>query len=221
MLMAAERRAIVHFGEAMVRAGLTTGTGGNLSCRGRDRELVAISPSGVPYAELTPAEVAVIDRDGRQLEGDAKPSSEMGFHLALYRNRNDIGGIVHTHSAYATTLACLNCEIPAVHYLVGFAGSKVPVAPYATFGSEALADSVRQTMGTQYNAVLLANHGLVAVGDDLSRAFDIAEEIEFVARVFCQAKAIGDPVVLGDEEMQRVIEKFKSYGRRDGFPPQG
>jgi L-fuculose-phosphate aldolase len=163
-------------------------------------------------------DVAVVDLAGQRVAGDRKPSSEIGFHLALYNHREDIGGIVHTHSVYATTLACLNWEIPPVHYLVGFAGTKVPVAPYATFGTEALAHNVRQTLGTRYHAALLANHGLVAVGSDLSRAFDTAEEIEFVARVYCQTKAIGNPVVLGDEEMQRVIEKFKTYGRQDNAP---
>ena len=215
MLMETERRAIVRYGQAMVHAGLTTGTGGNLSCRAQDRDWVAISPSGVPYADMLPQDVVILDLEGQSVAGGHRPSSELGFHLALYRHRPDVGGIVHTHSVYATTLACLNCEIPPVHYLVGFAGPKVPVAPYATFGTEALARNVRDTMGTRYNAVLLANHGLVAVGHDLSKAFDIAEEIEFVARVFCQAKAIGDPISLSEAEMGRVIEKFKCYGRRD------
>ena len=215
MVMEAERAAVVRYGRAMVDAGLTTGTGGNVSCRSADGDLVAISPSGVPYGELEPREVVVVDLAGERVEGDCKPSSELGFHLALYRHRADVGGVVHTHTVYATTLACLNWELPAVHYLVGFAGQKVPVAPYATFGSEALARHVRDTMGSAYNAVLLANHGLVAVGADLSRAFDTAEEIEFVARVFCQAKAIGDPVTLDAAEMRRVIEKFKTYGRQE------
>lgn len=218
MLMETQRRAIVRYGAAMIRSGLTTGTGGNLSCLDRDHDLVAISPSGVPYDDLKPRDVVVVDRSGRWLEGDGQPSSEMGFHLALYQERDDIGGIVHTHSVYATTLACLNWEIPPVHYLVGFAGPKVPVVPYATFGSAELAGNIRETMGKRYNAALLANHGLVAVGADLTRAFDTAEEIELVARVFCQAKSIGEPVVLGEAEMQRVIEKFKTYGRRDTAP---
>jgi L-fuculose-phosphate aldolase len=215
MLMEAERAAVVRYGRAMVASGLTTGTGGNLSCRDRGRDLVLISPSGVPYAEMTPGDVVVVDMDGQRVEGGGMPSSELGFHLALYRHREDVGGVVHTHSVYATTLACLNWEIPPVHYLVGFAGHKVPVAPYATFGTDDLARNVRDTMGSRYQAVLLANHGLVAVGTDLSRAFDTAEEIEFVARVFCQAKAIGEPAMLGEDEMRRVIDKFKTYGRKD------
>lgn len=215
MLLEEERQAVVGFGKDMVQAGLTTGTGGNLSCCERGRGLMAISPSGVPYDALKPQDVVVVDLAGNLVDGGLKPSSEIGFHLALYNHRADIGGIVHTHSVYATTLACLHREIPPIHYLVGFAGLKVPVAPYATFGTDALAHNVRQTMGAHYNAVLLANHGLVAVGADLPRAFATAEEVEFVARVFCQAKAIGDPVALGDDEMMRVIEKFKTYGKQD------
>lgn len=215
MVLEEERQAIVDFGRLMVRAGLTTGTGGNLSCCDRGRGLMAISPSGVPYDALRPRDVVVADLDGIIVDGDLKPSSEIGFHLALYHHRAAIGAIVHTHSVYATTLACLHLELPPIHYLVGFAGHKVPVAPYATFGTDALAQNICQTMGAGDHAVLLANHGLVTVGADLTEAFNTAEEIEFVARVFCQAKAIGDPVTLEDDEMTRVIKKFKTYGKQD------
>jgi L-fuculose-phosphate aldolase len=220
MIMEAQRRAVVTYGVAMLRTALTTGTGGNLSCCDQDRGWVAISPSGVPYDVLRPQDVVVVDLEGDVVEGLLKPSSEIAFHLTLYRHRPDVGGVVHTHSAYATTLACLQREIPPVHYLVGFAGAKVPVAPYATFGTEALARNVQQTMGAHYNAALLANHGLVAVGTDLPKAFGTAETIEFVARLYCQSLAIGDPVALNDEEMTRVIAKFAAYGKQDAGPPR-
>jgi L-fuculose-phosphate aldolase len=216
MILTAQRQAVVDYGLTMVRTGLTTGTGGNLSCCERDRGWIAISPSGVPYDVLKPEDVVVVDLDGNVVDGLLKPSSEIGFHLALYRHRSDIGGVVHTHSVYATTLACLQREIPPVHYLVGFAGAKVPVAPYATYGTEALARNIQQTMGARYNAALLANHGLVAVGTDLPKAFGTAETIEFVARLYCQSLAIGDPVVLDDDEMTQVIAKFETYGKQDG-----
>jgi L-fuculose-phosphate aldolase len=109
-------------------------------------------------------------------------------------------------------MACLGWEIPAVHYLVGFSGQKVPLAPYATFGTSQLAENLVSAIGN-YNAVLLANHGLVTVGPTLSRAFAVAEEIELVARVYYQARSIGEPVVLDEQEMNRVIEKFKDYGQ--------
>ncbi|MBL0713199.1 MAG: L-fuculose-phosphate aldolase [Desulfosarcina sp.] len=220
MLLAEERQMIVDGGKAMVRAGLTAGTGGNLSLICRRRGLIAISPSGLAYAAMRPQDVVLVDPEGHTVEGAFKPSSELGFHLILYHRRPAVGAVVHTHSVYATTLACLGWEIPAVHYLVGFAGHKVPVAPYATFGTDALAASVAATLGTDYNAVLLANHGLVAVGDDLKAAFNTAEEVEFVARVFYQARCVGHPVVLSDREMDAVIAKFKTYGCPQDHPTE-
>ena len=221
MLLAAERQAVVDGGRAMVRAGLTKGTGGNLSQICRRRGLVAISPSGLDYAVMQPADVALVDLDGLTVEGAYKPSSELGFHLALYRQRPAVGAVVHTHSVYATTLACLGWELPAVHYLVGFAGHKVPVAPYATFGTDELAANVAVTMGHHFNAVLLANHGLVAVGGDVPAALNTAEEVEFVARIYYQTKCAGTPVLLPDKEMDVVIEKFKTYGRaQPGVDPK-
>jgi L-fuculose-phosphate aldolase len=213
MRLANERRAIVDAGNAMVRAGLTAGTGGNLSMICRRREMVAISPSGVAYADMQPPDVVLVDLEGRIVDGDFAPSSELGFHLSIYRRRPDVGAVVHTHSIYATTLACLGWELPAVHYLVGFAGHKVPVAPYATFGTQELAVHVAATLGDDFNAALLANHGAVAVGADLQSALNTAEEVEFVARVYYQARCVGSPVLLSDREMDAVIRKFKDYGR--------
>ncbi|MDJ0722248.1 MAG: L-fuculose-phosphate aldolase [Desulfobacterales bacterium] len=213
MLLADERRAVVDGGNAMVRAGLTTGTGGNVSRICRRRGLVAISPSGLEYAAMRPEDVALVDLDGLMVEGGYQPSSELGFHLAIYRRRPDAGAVVHTHSVYATTLACLGWELPAVHYLVGFAGRKVPVAPYATFGTDELAVNVAAALGPDQNAVLLANHGLVAVGADMRAALNTAEEVEFVARVYYQAQCAGTPVILPDREMDVVIAKFKTYGK--------
>ncbi|ABL00148.1 L-fuculose-phosphate aldolase [Pelobacter propionicus] len=213
MLLQNEREEIVRFGRKMVSARLTSGTGGNLSVIDRDAGLVAISPSGMEYDETEPADVPVLDLDGVAVTGERKPSSEFGFHLALYHARPDIGAVVHTHSVYATTMACLGWEIPAVHYLVAFSGHKVPLAPYATFGSRELADSVAGSIG-EHNALLLANHGLVAVGPNLATAFAVAEEIELVAQIYYQAKCIGEPVMVPQDEMERVIGKFAVYGQR-------
>jgi L-fuculose-phosphate aldolase len=213
VLLQNEREEIVRFGRKMVSARLTSGTGGNLSVIDRDSGVVAISPSGMEYDETEPADVPLLDLDGVTVTGERKPSSELGFHLALYRTRPDIGAVVHTHSAYATTMACLGWEIPAVHYLVAFSGHKVPLAPYATFGSQELADCVAGSIG-EHNALLLANHGLVTVGPNLATAFAVAEEIELVARIYYQAKCIGEPVIVPRDEMERVIGKFALYGQR-------
>ncbi len=207
-----ERSEIVRFGNKMLSSGLTTGTGGNLSILNREQDLVLISPSGMEYTEMKPEEVVVLHRDGRIRAGLRKPSSEMGFHLALYRKRPDISAVVHTHSVYATTIACLNRELPAVHYLVGFSGKKVPLAPYATFGTEELARNICESIG-DYNAVLMANHGLAAVGSSIGQAFAVAEEIELVARIWFQTQCVGGGKIIDDEEMDRVLEKFKTYGQ--------
>ena len=212
MLLEQERIEVVEFGKKLFKSGLTTGTGGNLSCLDRGGGLMAISPSGIDYDDMAPEDVVVLDMEGRIVEGRLTPSSEKGFHLGLYKKRPDVDAVVHTHSHYATTMACLRLEIPAVHYLVGFCGKKVPVADYATYGTEELAENICAAIG-DHNAVLMANHGLVAVGPDLLRAFCVAEEIEFVARIYYQTLSIGDPVILPEEEMERVIAKFANYGQ--------
>ncbi|MCF8050268.1 MAG: L-fuculose-phosphate aldolase [Desulfobacterales bacterium] len=212
MKLEAQRRAVVQYGKKMLAAGLTTGTGGNLSLRDPETGLIALTPSGVEYPVITEEDVVLLDPEGAVVDGKRKPSSEAGFHLALYKKRADIGAVVHTHSVYATTLACLHWEIPPVHYLIGFAGKKVPLAPYATFGTEALAEKVADGIADG-NAVLLANHGLVAVGVDLASAFSCAEEIELVARIYYQARCAGPPRLIDDAEMDRVIEQFRTYGK--------
>ena len=212
MLLEQERNRIIHFGKKLATSNLTTGTGGNLSIANRKENLAAISPSGIDYFQIRPENVAVVNMAGEIQDGNSKPSSELGFHLELYNTRTDVQAVVHTHSVYASTIACLHWELPAVHYLVGFSGNKVPLAPYATYGTKKLARNVVEGIGS-YNAVLLANHGLVTVGANMDAAFATAEEIEFVARIYYQAKNVGQPVVLPDEEMEIVIEKFKKYGQ--------
>ncbi len=213
MLLEKEREAIVTFGRKLITSQLTTGSGGNLSVMNREANLIAIKPSGVEYFEMQPEDVVVMTPEGRIVEGDKKPSSEVNFHLGLLQARPEIHAVVHTHSVYATTIACLNWELPAVHYLVGYSGNKVPLAPYATFGTQALADHIVAAIG-HYNACLMANHGLVTVGPNLATAFAAAEEIELVARIYYQARCIGNPVILSDEEMAVVGEKFKTYGQK-------
>lgn len=207
-----DKEDVVRYGLKMLAQGLTTGTGGNLSVYDRQAQQVAITPSGMDYDVIRAEDIVVCDIQGRVVEGCGKPSSELGFHLALYRHRKDVNAVVHTHSPFATTLACMHLEIPAVHYLVGFAGSKVPLAPYATFGTPALADAIVSTIA-DYNAVLLANHGLVAAGGNLGAAFTVAEEIEFVARVYYQALAAGEPKCLSTQQMTAALDRFKSYGQ--------
>jgi L-fuculose-phosphate aldolase len=214
MILQKERNAIVAFGKKLLTSGLTAGTGGNLSIANRKKNLIAVTPSGVDYLEMSPEDVVLVGMEGGLIETSKyKPSSELLFHLALYRRRQDIQAVVHTHSVYATTLASLGWEIPPFHYLVAYSGKKVPLASYATFGSEKLARNVAEAIGGN-NAVLMESHGVVTVGATLAKAFEAAEIIEYVARVYYLAKNLGEPAILSDEEMKKVIEKFKGYGRK-------
>lgn len=209
-----ERNSIVEYGKKLITSRLTTGTGGNLSIYNRSEGLIAIKPSGVEYFKMKPEDVVIITPEGEIVEGSLKPSSEFRFHLDLFKHRTDVNAIVHTHQVYATTIACMNWELPAVHYMVGLSGDKVPLAKYATYGTQELSDHIIEAIGS-YNACLMANHGIVAVGSNIDRAFNVAEEIEFVSQLYLQSKSMGDPVILSSDEMANVRKKFSSYGQSD------
>ena len=134
------------------------------------------------------------------------------MHLAVYSARPDVGAVVHTHSVFATTFAVLGEELPAVHYALAWAGRRVRVAPYATYGTPAIATGCVATLGED-GAVLLANHGVVAVGPGLDAALEVAEAVEYTAELCWRARALGTPAILPDEEMDRVADAFGSYGQ--------
>lgn len=213
MQMLEERNAIVEFGRKLITNHLTTGTGGNLSVYNRSEGLIAIKPSAVDYFEMKPEDVPLVSPQGELVEGHLQPSIEIRFHLDLLNYREDINAVVHTHQVNATTIACMNWELPAVHYLVGFSGNKVPLAEYAPIGTQELSDNILDAIGN-FNACLLANHGLVAVGKDLESAFNVAEELELVSKIYIQCKSMGEPKLLTDEEMAVIGEKFKTYGQQ-------
>lgn len=212
MLLFDERCAIVEFGKRLITSHLTTGTGGNLSVYNRSAGLIAIKPSGMNYFEMKPEDIVLLAPDGKVVEGCFSPSIEFRFHLDLLNARDEINAVIHTHQVYATTLACMNWELPAVHYLVGFSGNKVPLAKYAPIGTQELSDHILNSIG-DYNACLMANHGLVTVGKTLEEAFNIAEAIELVSEIYIHAKSMGEPVILSDQEMRIIAEKFKTYGQ--------
>ncbi|AXG09834.1 class II aldolase/adducin family protein [Haloplanus rubicundus] len=214
LLHGAERTAVSDLGRELLAQGLTTGTGGNLSQLCADGETVAISPSGVPYGDVTAADVPLVALDGEQVAGDFDASSETPMHTALYRRRDDIGGVVHTHSPYASTFAALGDPIPASHYLIAFAGDRVPVAGYDRPGSEELAELAAETMGTEYDACLLQNHGTITVGETAEAAFEVALMVEYCARIHYQAISVGEPIILPDEEVDRLRSLFEGYGQR-------
>ncbi len=210
-MLGAERRAVAT--RAPDLAGLTPGRTGNLSVRRDDR--FAVTPTGVAYDRIGAADVPVVSLAGEQVAGDTAPSSETPMHSAVYREF-DAGAIVHTHSPWASTLAILHEPIPPVHYMLALAGTTVPVADYATYGTAELAANAVEAMEeADAEACLLANHGLLVTGDDADSALETAVNVEYTARIYCQAKAFGDPVELSRDEMAAVAEKFEGYGQDD------
>ncbi|WP_059170370.1 L-fuculose-phosphate aldolase [Bacillus sp. FJAT-27445] len=213
MRLKKEREKIVEYGKKLITSGLTKGTGGNISIFNREEGLAAISPSGLDYFSTEPEDIVVVDLDGNVIEGSRKPSSELEMHLIFYRKRDDIDALVHTHSPFAKTIASLRWDLPAVSYLVAYAGPNVRCSEYATFGTKELAETAFNGMEDR-RAVLLANHGLIAGAHNIETAFTIAEEIEFCAQIYYQTKSIGDPVLLPEDEMVRLADKFKTYGQK-------
>lgn len=198
---------------ALDARGLNRGTSGNLSVRFGAGMFV--TPSGVTPDRLTAGAMVFVEADGSIARGAAKPSSEWRMHMGLYHRRADARAIVHCHARHATILACAHREIPPLHYMVAVGGgASVPVAPYATFGSDDLADNVAKTLDGR-RACLMANHGLIALGPSLPVAMAITEEIEEQAAVYCGTLAIGGPKLLDNAEMARILGVFQRYGQGD------
>ena len=210
MILEKERKSIVEYGKKLEGAGLVEGTFGNISIYNEEEHLMAISPSGLDYERTMPEDVVVLSLDGTVADGKRKPSSELDMHRIFYLNRTDVRAVVHTHSHYAAVLSCLNWSIPPLHYETAYAGKEVPCSEYVQFGTWDLAESALKTMG-EGNACLLGNHGLLSVGETISYAFDTAQQIEFVAGLYCGAKALGSPVLLTDEQIVAVLHAFKTY----------
>jgi L-fuculose-phosphate aldolase len=206
------RRDIAEYGRSLLEDDLTTGTGGNLSAR-IDEDHVAISPSGIPYEDVSAEDVLIVRTDGTVVEGDHDPSTELPMHLAVYREREDVGGVVHTHSPYATTFASLAEPIPASHYLLSFTGTEVPVAEYRTHATEALGEAAVDALGDEFNATLLRNHGVLTADDSLDSAYTVAQMVEYCAQIHYQARAIGEPEILPDDEIDRLADKLENYGQ--------
>ena len=205
------REAVVAACRELTRRGLTHGTSGNVSVR-RDGLSFFISPTGIAYEALQSTDIPLVGFDGRWF-GRRRPSSEWRFHRDILKARNDAGAIVHTHSRHATALACTGRGIPAFHYMVAVAGgADIRCASYHTFGSQELSDAAVAAIDGR-KACLLANHGVITLGADLSAALALAGEVENLAAQYCAALAVGDVQILDDTEMRRVIEKFRTYGQ--------
>ncbi|WP_126661753.1 class II aldolase/adducin family protein [Haloterrigena salifodinae] len=208
-----ERRAVVEHAPEL--AALTPGRTGNLSVRdGETGDAFAITPTGVPYDGFDAADVPVVGVDGEDRSGRMAPSSEVPMHAAIYR-REDVGAIVHTHSPWSTTLAVAREPLPPIHYMIVAVGKRVPVAEYAPYGTDELAENIVRTMDeAEATATLIENHGLVVTASDLETALENAHHIESLARLYLQTRAAGlEPRTLSDAQLETVVEKFESYGQ--------
>jgi L-fuculose-phosphate aldolase len=213
MLLEHERNDVVRTCRELAATGLVVGTSGNVSVRAGD--LVAVSPSGLDYADLTAELVGVHRLDGTPVEAPLRPTSEMPLHLAVYA-ATGTGAIVHTHPVAATALSTLTDEVPAVHYQVAMFGGPVPVAPYATYGSEQLARNVAAALNER-TACLMANHGAVTTGPDLRSALTGTRYLEWLCEVYLRALAAGrasQPRLLPADEIALVAGQLAGYGQR-------
>ncbi|WP_421708701.1 class II aldolase/adducin family protein [Algihabitans sp.] len=209
------RREIIARCKEMNVNGINQGTSGNVSARFEDRMLV--SPSATPYDELEPDMIAsiAIDDESGAWEGPLKPSTEWRFHHALLRDRSDANAVVHAHPTYCTTLAIARMEIPACHYMIAaFGGNNVRCAGYARFGTEELSAMAVEAMRDR-TACLLANHGMISIGESLAKAMWRAVELETIARQYFLSLQLKGQVILSDREVDETIAAFKGYGLQD------
>ncbi len=206
--------ALLSIARKLSELGLNKGTSGNCSVRFDEGFLV--TPSGMAVQEMTPRDMVYMDFNG-QAEKGKKPSSEWRFHRDILKNRPDMGAVIHTHSMFATTMACLHKEIPPFHYMIAVAGGDtIRCAPYALFGTQALSDHAVSALHER-KACLLANHGMIALGKDLGDALAVAVEVENLCEQYWRLLQItANPSLLSEAQMCEVFQQFKGYGKWAG-----
>ena len=205
------RADLIATARALQPAGLNKGTAGNVSVRDGDGFL--ITPTGLPYDTLVPGDIPRMALDGSHA-GRRQPSSEWRFHRDLYAARPDVGAVLHAHSPFAVSLACLRRDIPPFHYMIArFGGDTIRCAEYATFGSQELSTAAMAALEDR-KGCLLANHGLLVAGRDLGEALALAVELEELCEQYWRACQLGNPVLLTPAEMRAVLEKFRAYGQQ-------
>jgi L-fuculose-phosphate aldolase len=205
------RSALLQTSHRMVELGLNRGTAGNASVRCGDN--ILITPSAVPLEDMREQDLVLLAADGKVIRG-GKPSSEWFFHRDILAARSEIGAVLHMHSPYATTMACLRRNIPAVHYMVAMAGgSDIRCTPYSVFGEQELSDHALDALQGRM-ACLLGNHGMIALGKDLDEALYIANEVEFLCEIYWRTLQVGEPHLLTAQQMYEVQQKFVNYKKR-------
>lgn len=204
--------AVVSTARGMNASGINRGTAGNVSCRSIDGQGFLITPTGMAYDGIDASDIVHMGLDGHE-EGVRKPSSEWRFHRDIYAARPEIGAVIHTHSPFATALACMGCDIPPFHYMIArFGGKNVRCAAYATFGTQELSDAAIVALKDR-SACLLAHHGMIVCGREIGETLALAIEFETLCEQYWRVLQIGKPRLLPDDEMARVLEKFSGYGQ--------
>ncbi len=214
------REEVAGVARRLISSGLVTGTSGNVSVRTPEGN-VLVTPTGLPYEVMEPESIVLVDVDGELLEGSLAPSSETPMHTGIYRARPRAKAVVHTHSRYATTLACLGWEIPPVHYMLTTLGpdGRVPLAPYALYGTEELADNAAGALGELHSACLLRTHGTITVGESAEEAFARTVVLEEMAELYYHARLVGEPILLDPEQVSEVAAKISGYGQPKDVSP--
>jgi L-fuculose-phosphate aldolase len=207
------REEVARIARQMI-SGLVTGTSGNVSTRTPEGD-VLITPSGLDYGQLEPGNIVLVDLEKNVLEGALEPSSKTPMHTGIYHGRPQVDAVVHIHSRFAATLACLGLEIPPVHYMLTTLSQdgRIPLAPYATYGTEELAGYASEALGEIHNACLLQNHGTITVGESAEVAFSRTVVLEEMAEVYYQARLAGEPILLSPEQVEEVAAKITDYGQ--------
>jgi L-fuculose-phosphate aldolase len=215
MSVAGMAEQVLATARAMNASGINRGSAGNVSARCAPGDgAFLVTPTGMAYAACSADDMVRVGADGTP-SGRRKPSSEWRFHRDIYAARPEAGAVVHTHSPFATALACQEQGIPAFHYMVArFGGADVRCADYATFGTQELSDAIIQALAGR-NACLMAHHGMVVFGRDCEQALALAVELETLCEQYWRVLQLGTPRLLAAEEMQRVLEKFAGYGQQD------
>ncbi|MDR2833403.1 MAG: L-fuculose-phosphate aldolase [Streptococcaceae bacterium] len=213
LLMQKEREQICTYSRKLITSNLTTGTGGNISIFNREKGLMAISPSSIPYFDLTPESIVIMDLEGNVVDGDNKPSVEFAMHAIFYSHRQDVNAVVHTHSNACSVMAALHWDLPAANYLVAMGGGPtIPCSKYATYATKELAHAALEAMGKGY-AAFLANHGFISAYPTIDGAFGLADEIERCADIFLRAKSVGEPQIIPDEEIYAMLNAASGYNK--------
>ena len=209
-----ERENLLSIAQKLIETGLNKGTAGNASVRLKDNgsDGFLVTPSGMVVEDMSAASMVQMQFDGSYEQGKI-PSSEWRFHRDILVSRADINAVVHTHSMFATTLACSRKDIPPFHYMIAVVGGDtIRCAPYALFGSQALSDNALAAL-VDRKACLLANHGMIALGRDLDDALAVTIEVENLCEQYWRALQLGEPHILSEAEMRDVFQQFKGYGK--------